>query len=87
MNKRLADRPYLAGSYSIADIASVGWPRAMSGKGRDWAEFPHLKRWFEAVTARPAVRKGMSLRVEAASNVDMRDPAVAKILFGQRARQ
>jgi len=86
MNKRLADRPYLAGSYSIADIASVGWASRHERQGQDWAEFPHLKRWFEAVTARPAVKKGMSLRVEAASNVDMRDPAVAKVLFGQRAR-
>ena len=86
MNKRLADRPYLAGSYSIADIACVGWASRHARQGQDFAEFPHLKRWFETVTARPAVKKGMSLRVEAASTVDMRDPAVAKILFGQRAR-
>jgi GST-like protein len=86
MNTRLADRPFLAGSYSIADIACVGWASRHERQGQDWAEFPHLKRWFETVTARPAVKKGMSLRVEAASNVDMRDPEVAKILFGQRAR-
>lgn len=86
MNKRLADRPYLAGAYSIADIACVGWASRHERQGQDWAEFPHLKRWLEAVTARPAVKKGMSLRVEAASHVDMRDPAVQKVLFGQRAR-
>ena len=86
MNTRLSDRPYLAGSYSIADIACVGWASRHERQGQDWAEFPHLRRWFDAVTARPAVKKGMSLRVEAASNVDMRDPAVAKVLFGQRAR-
>lgn len=86
MNKRLADRPFLAGAYSIADIACVGWASRHERQGQDWAEFPHLKRWFETVTARPAVKKGMGLRVEAASNVDMRDPEVAKILFGQRAR-
>jgi GSH-dependent disulfide-bond oxidoreductase len=86
MNTRLADRPFLAGPYSIADIACVGWASRHERQGQDWAEFPHLKRWFETVTARPAVKKGMSLRVEAASNVDMRDPEVAKILFGQRAR-
>lgn len=86
MNTRLADRPFLAGSYSIADIACVGWASRNERQGQDWAEFPHLKRWFETVTARPAVKTGMSLRVEAASNVDMRDPEVAKILFGQRAR-
>ena len=86
MNKRLADRPYLAGAYSIADIACVGWASRHERQGQDWAEFPHLKRWLEAVTARPAVKKGMSLRVEAASQVDMRDPEVQKVLFGQRAR-
>lgn len=86
MNTRLADRPFLAGPYSIADIACVGWASRHERQGQDWAEFPHLKRWFETVTARPAVKAGMSLRVEAASNVDMRDPEVAKILFGQRAR-
>jgi GST-like protein len=86
MNKRLADRPFLAGAYSIADIACVGWVSRHERQGTDLAEFPHLKRWFETVTARPAVKRGMSLRVEAASKVDMRDPAVAKILFGQRAR-
>ena len=86
MNKRLADRPYLAGSYSIADMACVGWTSRHERQGQDLAEFPHLKRWLAAVTARPAVKKGMGLRVEAASQVDMRDPAVQKVLFGQRAR-
>ena len=86
INKRLADRPYLAGSYSIADIACVGWASRHERQGQDFAEFPHLKRWLETVTARPAVKKGMSLRVEAASQVDMKDPAVQKVLFGQRAR-
>ena len=86
MNKRLADRPYLAGSYSIADIACVGWASRHERQGQDFAEFPHLKRWLDTVVARPAVKKGMSLRVEAASQVDMKDPAVQKVLFGQRAR-
>ena len=86
MNKRLADRPFLAGSYSIADIACVGWASRHERQGQDFAEFPHLKRWLDTVVARPAVKKGMSLRVEAASQVDMKDPAVQKVLFGQRAR-
>ena len=72
MNKRLADRPFLAGTYSIADIACVGWASRHERQGQDFAEFPHLKRWLETVMARPAVKKGMSLRVEAASKVDMR---------------
>ena len=58
----------------------------MERQGQDIDEFPHLKRWLEAVKARPAVKKGMHLRVEEASQVDMRDPAVQAVLFGQRAR-
>jgi len=86
MNRRLAEAPYLAGQYSIADIACVGWASRHERQGQDFAQFPHLKRWLEAVLARPAVKRGMSTRVEAASKVDMRDPAVQKMLFGQRAR-
>lgn len=86
MNTRLADRPYLAGRYSIADIACVGWASRHERQGQDFAQFPYLRRWLESVLARPAVKRGMSVRVEAASNVDLRDPAVQKVLFGQRAR-
>jgi GST-like protein len=85
MNKRLADREYLAGDYSIADIASVGWASRHERQGQDWSDFPHLRRWFDTVTARPAVKRGMALRVDETPEVDMRDPAVQKVLFGQRA--
>ncbi|KAB2877826.1 MAG: glutathione S-transferase family protein [Pseudorhodoplanes sp.] len=86
MNRRLADRPFLAGAYSIADMACVGWASRYQRQGQDMAEFPHLKRWLDTMLARPAVQRGMKLRVEQASKVDMKDPAVQKILFGQRAR-
>ncbi|MCQ3941987.1 MAG: glutathione S-transferase family protein [Alphaproteobacteria bacterium] len=85
MNKRLADRPFLAGAYSIADMACVGWASRYERQGQDIRPFPHLKRWLDAVLARPAVQRGMKLRVEEASKVDMKDPAVQKVLFGQRA--
>ena len=48
--------------------------------------FPHLKRWLAAMRARPAVRRGMQVRVEAASQVDVADPKVRAVLFGRRAR-
>ena len=86
MNKRLADREYLAGRYSIADMACVGWVRVAERMGQELAEFPHLKRWLEAVRGREAVKRGMGIRVEAASAVDMKDPKVRAVLFGQRAR-
>ncbi len=86
MNKRLQDRAFLAGRYSIADMACVGWISRYKQQGQDLDEFPHLKRWFETLMARPAVKRGMGVRVEAASQVDMKDPKVRAILFSQRAR-
>jgi GST-like protein len=86
MNKRLQDRAFLAGKYSIADMACVGWISRYKQQGQDLDEFPHLKRWFAALMARPAVKRGMEVRVEAASQIDMEDAKVRAILFGQRAR-
>jgi GST-like protein len=86
MNRRLEKRRYLSGDYSIADMACVGWVRLYKRLGQSLDEFPHLKRWFETVLARPAVDRGIHLRVEEASRVDVKDPAVRATLFGQRAR-
>jgi GST-like protein len=85
MNTRLAKREFLAGRYSIADIACVGWVRLAERQGQDLARFPHLKRWFETIRAREAVKRAFAIRVEAASAVDMKDPKVRAVLFGQRA--
>jgi GSH-dependent disulfide-bond oxidoreductase len=86
MNKRLADNEYLAGAnYSIADMASVGWTRGYERMGQDLADFPHLKRWFDQLVARPAVMKGLAVSAEARNNL-ADDKEAQKILFGQRAR-
>jgi GST-like protein len=86
MNARLKERDFLAGHYSIADMACVGWIRLAERHGEDFASFPHLKRWLVAVRARPAVKRGMSIRVEEAGRVDVNDPKVRAVLFGQRER-
>ncbi len=86
MNKHLADRDFLAGRYSIADMASVGWVNLWKRQDQNIDDFPHLKRWLEAVKARPAVQRGMVLGVELRQNIDMKDPNVQAVLFGQRAR-
>ncbi len=86
MDTRLAKREFLAKNYSIADIACVGWVRLAERLGQDLAQFPHLQRWFETIRARPAVKRAFAIRVEAASAVDMKDPKVRAMLFGQRAR-
>jgi len=86
MNTRLAEREFLAGRYSIADMASVGWVRLAERMGQDLALFPYLKRWFETIRARPAVKRAFAIRVEAAAAVDIKDPKVRAVLFGQRSR-
>jgi GST-like protein len=85
MNRRLADRDFLAGSYSVADIACVGWASRWQRQGQDIAQFPHVKRWLDRVLARPAVYRGMHIWVEEASKVNMQDAATRATLFGQRA--
>jgi GST-like protein len=86
MNTRLADREFLAGKYSIADMACVGWASRWERQGQDIAQFPHVKRWLDTMLARPAVHRGMHLRVDAASEVNMQDLKVRALLFNQRAR-
>jgi GST-like protein len=86
MNGRLAERAFLAGEYSIADIACIGWASRAERFGFDLSDFPHVRRWLDTVLARPAVQRGLSVKVEAAFRVDVNDPKVRAILFGQRAR-
>jgi len=87
MNRRLADREFLAGAYSIADMACIGWVSRWRRQGQDIDGFPHVKRWLDRVLARPAVYQGMHIWVEEASKVSMEDPATRRTLFGQRARE
>jgi GSH-dependent disulfide-bond oxidoreductase len=86
MNKRLADREFLAGRYSIADMASVGWVNLWKRQDQNIDDFPHVKRWLETLKARPAVQRGMALGRELRENIDMKSPEVQGVLFGQRAR-
>ena len=87
MDRRLADRKYLADIYSIADIAAYPWVRAYKGQGQRLSDFPHLARWFESIGARPAVRIALALGEEVRKTFDLaKDEEARKILFGQRAR-
>jgi GST-like protein len=62
MEKRLADRKYLAGAYSIADIASFPWVRNWQMLGQDLRKFPKLNRWLDRIATRPAVIRGLELK-------------------------
>lgn len=87
MNTRLADREFLAGEYSIADMASVGWVVPYQRQGQDLNEFANLRRWFDAMKARPAVEKGINIGREIREKTNLAtDEEARKVLFGQRAR-
>lgn len=86
MNLRLADRDFIAGKYSIADMSLIGWVNGWERQGQDIEEFPHLKRWIATMKARPAVQRGMALGQDLRRGIDMKDPKVQSVLFGQRAR-
>lgn len=81
LNTRLGEAEYLAGSYSIADIAAFPWIRPYKNQGQDIENFPNLKRWFLAIKERPAVQRG--LNNPPSFNVAM-DEEAKKVLFGQK---
>lgn len=58
LETRLADHEFLAGDYSIADIATWPWIARYEWQGIDWALYPDLLRWYRAIAARPAVQRG-----------------------------
>ena len=64
VDKRVAEVPYLAGEYSIADMATYPWLRLYKMQGQDLADFPHLKRWFDAIEARPGVQRGIAVMAD-----------------------
>jgi GST-like protein len=86
LNKRLEGRQYLAGEYSIADMASVPWVKSYARHGIDIAEFPNVGRWIERVLDRPAVQRALKVGENVPRTDIATDAAAQKILFGQRAR-
>jgi GSH-dependent disulfide-bond oxidoreductase len=87
MNMRLQDHAFLAGEYSIADMASYPWVRPYKNQGQDLAQFPHLEKWFQRIHDRAAVAKAVKVGEELRSNYNLAtDKEAQKVLFGQRAR-
>ncbi len=86
LNKRLAERPYLAGEYSIADMACYPWIVPHANQGQNLDDFPHLQRWFAAIEARPATIAAYARAKEVNPNPPpAMDEEMRKILFGQTA--
>jgi GST-like protein len=83
LEKRLSQAEYLAGdAYSIADIATYPWLRFPERRGIDFAEFPAVRRWFEAIDARPAVQRGVAVLAENVRKGPMTD-AEREVMFGK----
>ena len=92
MNNRLHDRRYLAGDeYTIADMISYPWTVNWKGQGQNLDDFKYFKRWFEELSERPALQRGMAV----SAGVPVEDPATLppeeqerrrKLLYNQRAR-
>ena len=81
MDKRLAKVPYLAGAYSIADMAVWPWLRYPDRQGVNVDDYPNVKRWRDAIAARPAVQRGLKMLAEKVRTQPMDDKA-KEILFG-----
>jgi GST-like protein len=82
MDRQLATSKYIAcGQYTVADVAIFPWLRSWENQGIDWADYPHLKKWFDGVSERPAVQRGVKVLA------DLRRPLtgdkVRDILFGK----
>jgi len=91
LNNRLHDRPYLAGeTYTIADMAAYPWTVNWQGQDQDLAEFPYFKRWFDELSARPAVQRGLAVGQDLPGDPAAITPEEAerrtKLLYNQRAR-
>ncbi|MFE4105581.1 glutathione S-transferase N-terminal domain-containing protein [Almyronema epifaneia] len=85
LDKRLAEVEYVAGDYSIADMAIFPWLISYENQGQNLADYPHVKRWFEAINQRPAVQTGLALLKEERSRIKM-DDAARKNLFGVQSK-
>ncbi|MBJ7533768.1 glutathione S-transferase N-terminal domain-containing protein [Rhodomicrobium vannielii ATCC 17100] len=84
LDRRLADREFIAGDYSIADMASYPWIVPNKKQQQNLDDFPHLRRWFDAIRARPATERAYE-KGAAISNISVMTEEGKKILFGQTA--
>ncbi len=86
LDTRLADRDFVAGPYSIADMAIWPWAQGWQRQNQDIDEFPRMKAWLDRVSQRPAVQVGKALGAEKRLNL-ADDKTAQAVLFGQRARK
>jgi GST-like protein len=85
LNKQLQGRDFIAGNYSIADMATIGWSNGWERHGINLEEFTALAAWRERVLARPAVKRGLAVSVDDDKKMNLAEDTVAQsVLFNQR---
>ncbi|KAM3095629.1 glutathione binding-like protein [Phormidesmis sp. 146-12] len=84
LNQRLSDREFVAGNYSIADMAAYPWVVPYDRQGQNLEDFPHLKRWFEAIKERPATIRAYE-KAEAFKTQNLSIEETRSVLFNQSA--
>ena len=83
MDKQVSKTKFIAGNtYTIADMAIFPWLRNWQNQGIDWAEYPHLKHWFDTIAARPAVQRGVQVLADLRKPIT--DDKAREILFGKQ---
>jgi GST-like protein len=84
LDRRLVDRAFMAGDYSIADMATYPWIVPHQRHGQKLENFPHLKRWFESIRDRPATVRAYELAKKINTKPTVNEES-RRILFGQTA--
>ncbi len=89
IDRRLAETSFIAGDeYTIADMAIFPWLRSHENQGQSLEDYPNLKRWYEGVESRPAVRRGLDVGKELRRTLDRNmDEETRRILFGRGPRR
>ncbi len=85
LDRRLSGREFVAGAYSIADMAAYPWIVPHEAQGQRLADFPNLNRWFDAIRCRPATARAYEVGKAYEGNPTLTEEQ-RKILFGQTAR-
>jgi GST-like protein len=82
LDRRLAEHEYVAGDYSIADISIMPWLRFPERQGVEIADYPNVRRWRDAIAARPAVQRGLTLLADRTRRSAPMDSKERDVLFG-----
>jgi GSH-dependent disulfide-bond oxidoreductase len=86
MDGRLSETDYFAGEYSIVDMAIYPWVASHERQGQRMEDYPSLRRWYEGVGLRPAVRRAMAVGEKLRRPIEDLDEEARDVLFGRKGR-